>query len=249
MKDFTLTIYNKLIQELLTCGYSFQTLHDYIQQPENKTVILRHDVDCKPKKSLVMAKIENAANIRTSYYFRIVREHYDESIIRRIAELGHEIGYHYEDMDIAKGDHKKAIEFFKDNLERMREISPVQTICMHGSPMSKFDNRDIWDRYDYREFGIIGEPYFDINFDEVLYLTDTGRSWNQSKGNVRDKVKSTCNYNFNSTFDIIAALEKNELPDKIMLNVHPQRWDDKLLPWAKELVWQNIKNVVKKSFF
>jgi len=45
LKDFTLTTYKKLIQGLLTNGYSFQTLQDFIQQPEDKTVILRHDVD------------------------------------------------------------------------------------------------------------------------------------------------------------------------------------------------------------
>ena len=32
------------------------------------------------------------------------------------------------------------------------------------------------------------------------------------------------NLRFRSTFDIIEAVEKGLLPDKIMLNVHPQRW-------------------------
>ena len=52
---------------------------------------------------------------------------------------------------------------------------------------------------------------------------------------------------FHSTFDIIEAADKGLLPDKIMLNVHPQRWTDNALPWVKELVWQNIKNVIKKA--
>ena len=43
---------------------------------------------------------------------------------------------------------------------------------------------------------------------------------------------------FRHTWDIIAAAEKGLLPDKIMLNTHP-------LKWTKELVWQNVKNVVK----
>lgn len=46
--------------------------------------------------------------------------------------------------------------------------------------------------------------------------------------------------------DIIKACENNLLPDKIMMTTHPQRWDDRILPWAKELVWQNMKNVVKR---
>ena len=31
-----------------------------------------------------------------------------------------------------------------------------------------------------------------------------------------------------------------------MINVHPQRWNDEFVPWARELVWQNVKNVVKR---
>ena len=48
--------------------------------------------------------------------------------------------------------------------------------------------------------------------------------------------------------DIIAAAKSGFLPDKIMIT-HPQRWDDRFIPWARELVWQNIKNVVKKWIY
>jgi hypothetical protein len=81
-----------------------------------------------------------------------------------------------------------ALDDFRLNLEKLRKLYPVKTICMHGSPLSKWDNRDLWKRYDYRDYGIIAEPYFDLDFDEVFYLTDTGRSWNNSKASVRDKV-------------------------------------------------------------
>ena len=99
MKDFTLTTYKKLLQELLTSGYSFQTLQGFIKQSiDGKTVILRHDVDRKPGNALIIATIERDAGIKASYYFRIVKESYDEDIIRKIAEMGHEIGYHYENL-------------------------------------------------------------------------------------------------------------------------------------------------------
>ncbi|MCX6266812.1 MAG: hypothetical protein NTW16_05570 [Bacteroidetes bacterium] len=48
--------------------------------------------------------MEQADGIRGSYYFRVVPESYDETIIREIALLGHEIGYHYEDLTLAGGD-------------------------------------------------------------------------------------------------------------------------------------------------
>ena len=49
-----------------------------------------------------------------------------------------------------------------------------------------------------------------------------------------------------NTYDLINKIKNNELPDKIMMNVHPQRWNDEFVPWVMELVRQNIKNVVKR---
>jgi hypothetical protein len=155
-----------------------------------------------------------------------------------------------------------AIESFNKNLERLRVIVPVKTICMHGSPLSRWDSRLLWKYYDYHDFGIIGEPYFDVNFDEVLYLTDTGRRWDGDSFNVRDRAQGSEHRaqgknpaprtphpapfpKFHSTFDIIRAAEEGKLPDKIMMTFHAQRWTDRPVPWVKELVWQNVKNVGK----
>ena len=57
----------------------------------------------------------------------------------------------------------------------------------HGSPRSRWDNQKIWQKYDYKKLGIIGEPYFDIDYNQVFYLTDTGRRWDGWKVSVRDK--------------------------------------------------------------
>jgi hypothetical protein len=59
---------------------------------------------------------------------------------------------------------------------------------MHGSPRSKYDSKDIWHKFSYCDLGIIGEPYFDTDFSQVFYLTDTGRRWDGYKVSVRDKI-------------------------------------------------------------
>ena len=120
---------------------------------------------------------------------------------------------------------------------------------MHGSPRSKFDNKDIWKKYDYKDLGILGEPYFDLDFDKVLYLTDTGRMWDGNKYSVRDKVNSYFEFSFHSTEDIIGSIEKNELPEKIMFTFHPQRWHNEFHSWVKEYLFQTSKNVVKRFFY
>lgn len=116
---------------------------------------------------------------------------------------------------------------------------------MDGSPLSKFDNKDLWRAgelekgrkgelakgrvgelekgragekvlnnhasYHYSDFGIIGEPYYDMDFDDFFYLTDTGRRWDGWKVSIRDKVAQQEKWIeeglvFHSTLDIIKAV-------------------------------------------
>jgi hypothetical protein len=298
--DYTIKTYQSLLNSLLWQGFSFQRFDHYLTHPEPKAIILRHDVDLLPENSWKTAQLENSLGISGTYYFRAVAESWDERIMKEIASMGHEVGYHYECLTKYKGNYELAIEDFKTNLSRMRNIVPITTVCMHGSPLSKYDNRFLWEKYDFVDYGIIGEPYFDIDFSEVLYLTDTGRRWDGEKFSIRDKTRlrdegenkgerekgrrgekkregekgkgrikergrkgegekgregegvnrnKTGGLKFHSTFDIIKAANESKLPDKIMITVHPQRWTNKPLPWAKELVFQNIKNVVKRVFY
>jgi len=180
----------------------------------------------------------------------MIPQSYNEKIIKEIVELGHEVGYHYETMDTCKGDVDKAYDEFCRNLEKFQKLTPVKTISMHGSPMSPYDNREIWKKYDYKKLGILAEPYFDINFNQLYYITDTGRRWDGHLYNVRDKATKEnpitnpdfVNRQYHSTKDIIKAITEGSFPKQAMLNFHPQRWNDKPLPWLKELVWQNVKN-------
>jgi hypothetical protein len=246
--DFTLTVYKELLETLKDADYTFYRFVDYLtaDQPSEPFVILRHDVDRRPGNALKTAKIEKDLGIKASYYFRIVKESFHPRLIKEIAAIGHEIGYHYEDITLARGDPEKAMENFKKNLEQFRTLAPINTLCMHGSPFSKWDNRDIWETCNYRDYGFIGEPYYDVNFSKVLYLTDTGRRWNGRQVSVRDRVDSRFNIDIKTTAGLIAGVKKSELPKRIMFNIHPERWDNSFLPWFRQLVLQNTKNIVKR---
>lgn len=247
-RDFTFNIFERLLKALLNNKYQVQPFGSFIESPRPRAVILRHDVDRRPENALVTAQMESQLDIRASYYFRIVASSYDEAIIKEIAGMGHEIGYHYEDLALAGGDVQKAFNTFGKNLENLRKIYPVKTVCMHGSPLSKWDNRKLWEIYDYKTCGIIGEPYYDIDFSQVLYLTDTGRKWNGTGMNVRDRVESDFEFKpgIKATFDLLACIDNGELPDRMMLNVHPERWENDFLAWSGQLLFQNIKNIFKK---
>ncbi|MBN2174672.1 MAG: hypothetical protein JW731_11100 [Bacteroidales bacterium] len=151
--DFTITTYRKLLDALLKAGYDFQTFSEFLEKSGKKVILLRHDVDAKKLNSLHFAEIQQGLGIKGTCYFRMVPQSYDREVILKIAELGHEIGYHYEDMDLASSKFEvrssklkeddiieEAIRIFEENLEKLREHYPVKTICMHGNPCSRFDN-------------------------------------------------------------------------------------------------------------
>lgn len=245
-RDFTVKLYSKLLDALKQAGYQFQTFRDYLKDPLEKVVILRHDVDKRPLHSLRFAEIEKKKGLKASYYFRIVQESLDPRIVVQINDMGHEIGYHYEDMDLANGNVQKALQSFEQNLAKLRKLAPIETICMHGSPLSKYDNKELWEHYNYRDYGIIGEPYFDVDFSKVFYITDTGRKWNNRDASIRDKVVTPFEIEVTNTKHCTELIKAGKIPEQMMINTHPQRWNDDLAPWVVELVGQSVKNQIKK---
>ena len=117
--DFTLKTYRQLLLAFQDAGYKFLTFEYYCiskannQELPEKFILLRHDVDLKAENSLATAQIEARLGIVASYYFRVVPQSNKPDIIKAIAELGHEIGYHYEDMGLYNGNESFAIEHFE----------------------------------------------------------------------------------------------------------------------------------------
>ena len=258
-RDFTIKIYQILLKKLIFYGYYFMTYKEYLTKRKSydlpdKFIILRHDVDRKPKQSHLFASIQHKMSIKGTYYFRIVPQSLDLEIVSSISDKNHEIGYHYETMDTSKGDLDLAYKEFLENLGYLRSVTRIDTISMHGSPLSKYDNRDVWKKHDYKRLGILGEPYFELDFNDVFYITDTGRRWDGHKYNVRDKApidNPITNIDFlkrkyRSTMEIIEALENETFPNRVMMNFHPERWTDDKLLWLKDAFIQLFKNQIKR---
>ncbi len=254
MRDFTLTKYESLLQAIKKTNYSTCTVYDFLKNEPENCIILRHDVDRAVNRNLAMAKLEHRYGIKSTYYFRHIEETFKPEIIRQMARMGHEIGFHYEVMDKANGDMDRAIEIFKKELEDLRKaaekVTEINTVCMHGNPLKPWSNRDLWKKYDFRDFGLIGEPYLSIDYNKVFYLTDTGRTWADLKIRVKDTIdnpganeKSDLR-SISSTDDVIHLIQTEKL-SQICLLVHPNRWCEDLGGWTKELLFQNVKNVGK----
>ncbi len=244
-RDLTLTVYGQLLEALKGADHRFQTFSEFVRAPAEHAIMLRHDVDDRKLHSLAFARLQHQRGIVGTYYFRMLPQSFDQRVVREIHELGHEIGYHYEEMDLCRGDVDRAFDLFRRNLERLRNEVPVTSICMHGSPLSRFDNKDLWKRNDYRSLGIVGEPYLDLDFERVAYFTDTGGRWDGDRYSVRDRAASASIHRFRSTQEIARAVRHGDFPSPAMLTFHPQRWTGSAPLWLRDRIVQHAKNYAK----
>ncbi|GAB1405066.1 hypothetical protein MASR1M74_22450 [Lentimicrobium sp.] len=138
--DFTFTTYHKLLNALQSQGFLFYTVSAYmaggaktkagmvhtggVAGHSGRAIILRHDVEARYGNALKMAKLQHKLGIRGTYYFRIFPGRGNEAVIREIVGMGHEIGYHYDDLSACRGDYEKALQRFQKNLAYLRRLRP-----------------------------------------------------------------------------------------------------------------------------
>lgn len=230
--DFTLTKYCQLCLAILKAGYTPVTVAQILQTSHltERLVVLRHDIDRMPASALAMARAEHEMGVCSTYYIRFVRGVYSDKTVRAIAELGHEVGYHYETMAKTGGDVQAAFQLFVRELTEIRKNVRVRTICMHGSPMSTHNNLFLWKEYDYQTLDILGEAYLSLDYSKLAYYTDTGRSWNSS-ANLRDRPpgdlgKKVCR----TTNDLIQVISSQQYRQVCILT-HPERWNNHPFMW------------------
>ncbi len=278
MRDFTVKKYIQIIESLQDNGYNFYNIKTAILDADlynsNKKVIIRHDIDTKYDLpiALSMAKYESSKDISASYYFRTIPGVFNENIIKQISELGHEIGYHYEVLSLTRGDFPKAIGLFRSDLERLRKIYPVSTICQHGGTLGYYSSTSImgliktgyallsgkinmkyypsiqlWEKYDFKDFGIIGDAYLSFDFEKIKYFSDTGLSWDSHGTRIVDNVYEGKNAEVTAhTTDDLIALISNDRIKRINVLVHPANWNDPILKWLKWRTLQSVRNISKK---
>jgi hypothetical protein len=247
-RDFCIPAYGELLAAIRGTGWKVYTLEEYFRERRLPPdfFILRHDVDRRPGRALRMAALEKAHGIRSTYYFR--KHLFDRSTLERISTLGHELGYHYEVMDRAKGSFLLANYLFTNELAAMRAMVDVKTVAMHGNPLSRWDNRELWRLHEPWDFGLAGEAYISIRDPEIYYVTDTGGGWNRVRDNVFDRLPSGGPSRmppFQSTHGLIDAIETCRFR-KVYLQVHPNRWTEGAMEGALQGIEDLVLNLLKK---
>ena len=252
--DFTLMKYDELCRAVANSKYTVVTSERYLQQSEqisSPVLIMRHDIERVSKYALDMARIEHEHNIAATYYFRMRKGTYITDIMDEIASYGHEIGYHYETLDKAKGNIELAIELFESELAEFRKRYQVKTVCAHGNPLTRYDNKDIWKRCKLSDFGLLGEPYLSLDYSKFAYFSDSGRTWINSKA----KKMEGKDYVFTSfddiqprnTDELIKIVREGSLPN-ICILIHPERWSKDITSfisrWLLDFAFGSGKRVI-----
>jgi hypothetical protein len=246
-RDFTLEKYAALCQAITSSGYTSLTIRDYLSRPDPppQVVLVRHDVDDNIRFVPPLARIDHQHGIHATYYFRCTPHVYVPEVIDSVAALNHEIGYHYEALDRARGDISEAIRIFGAELARFRERYDVKTACMHGNPLSPHDNRKIWDHASLAQFGLLGEPYLSLDYSRIAYFSDTGRNWS-GLYKVKDVVQSVRGEDgIETTDDLITAIRSRRY-DQMCILVHPARWTGTLTDYLSRYLLDLVHDAGKR---
>jgi hypothetical protein len=250
--DFTYDIYRELLVAGLDNDYVFVTIGDYLKGDglPDRFIMMRHDVDRKPENALTMARLESEMDVRSTYYFRTTSKTFRPSIIEEIASLGHEVGYHYEDLDRAFGDDRRAHELFEGNLRKLRDVSPVETVCMHGNPLTPYDNREMWadGNADPEDYGLLGEAYLSMDFTDVVYFSDTGRTWRDGELKIKDHTREEGEkpVQVDTTRELARLLDEHRIR-RTCLVVHPNRWARTYPELVAERTKDFVVNLAKRG--
>ena len=230
-RDFTLEKYSELVQALKQ-NYRIMSVADYISSPkkEDFIAVLRHDVDKFPERATRMALLEKNLGIHSTYYFRWdanLPGHVGDAVMGNFPKLaiieckiyGHEVGYHYENLSELR-DKEKALVDFEYKLAQFRKIAPAQTVAMHGAPRSKIRNADMLTGVDLSKYGLLGEPHLSPVFENIAYITDSGRMWTSGAGSVRDTMGKPLEEKIKNTDGLIEIVRSKKYT-RMMVSARP----------------------------
>jgi hypothetical protein len=129
--NFTIEAYAALLEKALA-RYRFVRLGD--GSAGDGRALWRHDIDFSPHRALVMAEIEAARVVRASYFVQLTAPFYNTlepdigARLRRIADLGHDIGIHCEPLGPEPADR---LAFEARTLEAALGV-PIRMFSLHN---------------------------------------------------------------------------------------------------------------------
>lgn len=205
LDEFTYDTYRQLLELAREGNRSNLRFADAAAaDPASRYFILRHDIDFSPASALRMAEFEARLGIRATYFLLFSSTFYNLlsaeccGVARRLVELGHEVGLHYDlaCYDAIRRDHP--LDVLLSQADALAQLSgtPVRSIAMHNPSVYGADVFQHVDRF---------INAYDPRYTKAIaYFSDSCGAW-------RDETA--------------VLLQRRELPPRFQLLVHPLFWD------------------------
>lgn len=100
--DFSLRSYAETLRAYRHRGYAVSSFEGFLRAPQDKHLILRHDIDNSIEQALRVARVDAEAGCSASFFLRVHARGYNLlslpslEIIREMEDLGHEVQLHLE---------------------------------------------------------------------------------------------------------------------------------------------------------
>lgn len=250
--DFTYAAFDRFCQQITHMPVF--TVADYVARaapPPTPFVVLRFDVDYGEGHAVHMARMAERYNLQGSFYFRHhVSNGFVLDAMRTVAALEHEVGYHFETLDICRGDFDAAERMFLEHLATLRTAGlPVQTVAAHGSlPTAPgyTANYDLFTRAPglFERAGLLGETTLTVDFARVVRISDANWRWRRY-----DHYRPGATGTATSLHAIRQELTRRDAG--IYLTFHPHQWFEhaskmRYFRWRNRLgrIWQATRRAL-----
>lgn len=174
---FTAADYGAILEAARTHGYAFARFTDPVPRAATRVVYLRHDVDNTLQAALRMAETEANAEAPATYLVMVRSENYNPFTpanvrrLRRIRDLGHEIGLHF-----AVQAHDCAA-VAKDLPSCVREDAALLELALGEQVrVFSFHNPAVREQYTIEVPGLVN-AYADRFFADACYLSESNMRW------------------------------------------------------------------------
>ena len=191
---------------------------------------IKHDVETNVQRAFQIATIEARHGIRATYFVQAYLLDDNIQLLTKIADLGHEVTYHYDVLDANKGDFDKATRDFTEIVSRFEKAGfKISSVCPHGNPLM---NREGWSsNKDFFRDTDVARKFSGI-FDLVVqgrekigrdycYLSDAGYGFKLIT-DIADNDKSSSKDIPVKNFDDLTTIIMQN--DAVVLSTHPHRW-------------------------
>ena len=200
------------------------------QKSKTPWLSIKHDVETNVKKAFELAKIEKKYGISATYFFQSYLIKDNLELLNKIAELGHEVTYHYDVLDRNNGNFDLALKEFTDTLKIFEKNGfEVKSVCPHGNPLMI---RNGWssnkDFFRNNKIANLFPKIFDVVVhaskvidNDFLYVSDAGYSW-KLIGNIdSNDLVNNGDTEINSSKEVIELIHTYS---NAIVSTHPHRW-------------------------